>query len=188
MKMKDIYPRYFQKSATFLYPLLGIKKNKYPKPRQTYVSWGEHVKVEDKLLVCLYDTEDTDEWKRFEANVLMTHPMLVEGVVISDDQIIYIFDFNLPEVSEDFDNFIKGRYSKFSNQNKKTITDYYGIQTPEWVYIESYIHPHKYFKLYANLLKVDEDSVRYSGELCDKYNSEKENCSVIINELTNAKI
>ncbi len=182
MKMKDIYTKYFQKSATFLYPILGIKKNKYPKPRQTYLSWQEMISVTDKRLLCLFDRDTSDKWKRFEANVLMTHPMLMDCVIIDDDQILYIFDFSLPNLYEDYNHFLKGNYSKLSNNSKKLITDYYGVQTPEWIYIESYIHPHKYFKTYAEMLGVDISVIKKTGELCDKYNDSKENCTVIVKE------
>lgn len=188
MRMKDIYTKYFQKSATFLYPLLNIRKSKHPTPRQTYISWDDNVKKENKMFICLYDREDSDQWKRFEANILMTHPLLIESVIVSEDQVLYIFDFNTPEVSGDFDHFLNGKYSKFSNESKKLITDYFGIQSPEWIFIESYIHPRKYFSTYAEILNVDVESLQKVGELCDKYNSEKENCTVIlINELQTAK-
>ena len=39
----------------------------------------------------------------------------------------------------------------------------------------------------ADILKVDVDEIKKVGELCDKYNSQKENCSVIINELITNK-
>lgn len=187
MKMKDIYTRYFQKSATFLYPILGMKKSKHPKPRQTYITWGDKISVNDRVLICLYDRDDTDEWLRFEANVLMTHPMLMDSVIVDDEQILYLFDFNVPNSKEDFDNFVNGKYSKISDNGKKLITDYFGIHSAEWIYIESYIHPHKYFKIYADILKVDVNEIKKVGELCDKYNSQKENCSVIINQLVTNK-
>jgi hypothetical protein len=186
-KMKEIYKEYFQKSTTFLYPMLGMKKSKTPKPRQTYISWGDDIHYTDRKLVVLYDREDSDQWKRFEANILMTHPMLMDSVIVSDEQIIYIFNFDVPEYREDFDNFINGQYSQFSNNAKKKITDYFGIQSPEWIFIESYIHPKKYFQTYADILEVEVATIQKAGELCDKFNSEKEKCTVLINQLTNIK-
>ena len=185
--MQEIYKKYFQKSATFLYPMLGIKKSKSPKPRQTYVSWGDDFHYTDRKLIVLYDRDTTEVWKKFEANILMTHPMLMDSIIVNDDQIIYIFDFDLPEHREDFDNFIIGKYSKFSNDAKKKITDYFGIQSPEWIFIESYIHPKKYFQAYSDILGVDLETLQKIGELCDKFNSDKENCTVLVNELNNIK-
>ena len=185
MSMKDIYVKYFQKSATFLYPLLNMKKNKHPKPRQTYVTWDSSITTQDRILICLFDRDNTEAWKKFELNVLMTHPLMMDSVIVDDDQIIYLFDFNVPNLKDDFDTFIEGKYSKFTNDSKKVITDYYGIQSAEWVFIESYIHPKKYFEIYSQLLKVDLSIIKETGELCDKYNSDKENCAVMITEPIN---
>jgi hypothetical protein len=70
--------------------------------------------------------------------------------------------------------FVVGAYSKFSSNGKRFLSDYYGIHTAEWVYIESYIFPKKYFKQYAEILEVDVKILQEVGELCDKYNEEKE--------------
>jgi hypothetical protein len=60
----------------------------------------------------------------------------------------------------------------------------YGVHTPEWVYIESFIFPEKYFAVYANILNIDEDLLRAVGELCEGYNREKE---TFINQLNTIK-
>lgn len=179
--MSEIYRKYFQKSFTFLYPLLGFKKTKHPRPVQTYLSWqGTLLSVHDRKLICVYERLDTEEWKQFERDYLITHKMLELCVPVDDKTVVYIFDFN--SLASDYDLFLKGSYSQFSSQAKKSLTDYYGTHTPEWVYIESYLFPGKYFKLYANILNVDEAFLKQVGELCDRFDKEKETCTVTIPE------
>jgi hypothetical protein len=180
--MSDIYRKYFQKSITFLYPLLGFKKNKHPRPVQTYLSWKETgTAPHHRKLVCVYEKKNTEEWKNFEREHLITHKMLELCVPVDDNTIVYIFDFN--HLASDFDFFLKGKYSELSTFVKKTLTDYYGTHTPEWVYIESYLFPGKYFKQYADILLIDEQFLKQVGQLCDRYDPEKEVCDIHISRI-----
>lgn len=174
--ISEIYPRYFQKSFTFLYPILGFKKNKFPRPVQTYVCWDKaSITMADRKLVCVYKTEDTEAWKNFEMNHLLTHRMLDYCIPQPESNtVVYIFDFN--SMAEDFDAFLIGSYSKLSANFKKLLTDYYGTHTPEWVYIESFLYPSKYFKQYASILSMDVDVLKKVGELCDRLDIDKETC------------
>lgn len=171
--IKSLYKDYFQKSYTFLYPLLGFKKKSTPfKPVQTYVSWPGEVATTDRKLICVYEIQDTQSWHDFETKVLLSHPMLDAVEKIEDSKIAYIFD--LHTFKNDFDKFLNGKYSTFSQDAKKHISDYYGIHTPEWVYVESFLFPKKYFKSYAEILLVPVNSLEKVGELCNKMNEEKE--------------
>jgi hypothetical protein len=40
--------------------------------------------------------------------------------------------------------------------------------------MESYLYPEKYFKKYAEILMIDVDILKKVGELCEKYDQEKE--------------
>jgi len=176
--IKTLYKDYFQKSYTFLYPLLGFKKNSAFKPAQTYVSWSntedgnDNITINDKKLICVYEIDDSQEWHNFETKSLLCHPMLDFVQKIDSNRMAFVFDLHM--FKNDFDNFTIGKYSKFSEKGKKLITDYYGIHTPEWVYIESFLFPKKYFKAYAEILLVPYDTLQKVGELCDKYNLERE--------------
>ena len=171
--ISQIYSKYFQKSMTFLYPLLGFKKDKHPRPLQTYLSWsGTAYGVSSRKLICVYEIKNTEEWKSFERENLITHKMLDMCIPLDNNQIVYIFDFNA--MASDYDAFLKGKYSELSPFVKKSLTDYYGVHTPEWVYIESFLFPAKYFKQYAQILDVEEEFIRSVGELCDLYDKKKE--------------
>ena len=171
--IKGLYKDYFQKSYTFLYPLLGFKKKSCPfKPVQTYVKWSDEVKESDKKLICVYKIDDTQSWFDFETKVLLTHPMLDSVSKIDDETIAYVFDLHM--YKNDFYAFLEGKYSTFSDKAKRAISDYYGIHTAEWVYVESFLFPKKYFKTYAEILLVPVATLQKVGELCDKINLEKE--------------
>lgn len=175
--IKDVYRDYFQKSFTFLYPLLKFKRKKHPRPKQTYMFWPGHP-VDSKMLYCHYEKEDTEKWKTFEQYNLIAHERLVECIVLDDSNIVYVFDMN--DFSEDYERVIEGKYSKISREAKKRISDYYGVHTPEWVYIESFLFPSKYFGLYAEILQIEEEKLKEVGELCQKYDPVKETFDVEI--------
>ena len=92
--------------------------------------------------------------------------------MLKDNSIAYVFD--LTEFKEDYECVANGTYSKFSRKAKEKISDYYGVHTPEWVYIESFLFPFKYYSIYAEILDVDEKILKDVGELCPKYDPEKE--------------
>ena len=171
--ISQIYNKYFQKSMTFLYPLLGFKKDKHQRPLQTYLSWsGTAYDSSSRKLICVYEIKNTEDWKVFEREYLITHKMLDMCVPLDNNKIVYIFDFN--SMASDYDAFLNGKYSELSPFVKKTLTDYYGVHTPEWVYIESFLFPAKYFKQYSQILDVEEDFLKSVGELCDHHDKEKE--------------
>ncbi len=170
--IKDIYKSYFQKSYTFLYPQLGFKRTRDPKPIDVYLHWPEQFPLSERKLVCVYKREKDSLWNKFEKERLLTHSMLDFVLPLDDDKIAYVFDLNT--IANDYDVFMQGKYSQFSRSAKKHLSDYYGIHTPEWVYIESFIFPKKYFKQYAEILEMDVKYLQEVGELCNRYDSEKE--------------
>lgn len=170
----EIYRSYFQKSNAFLFPILGFKKNRHPLPKRTYLTWDGFCKIEDRKLVCVFAKKDTDGWRDFEKNHLLTHHLLECCFPIEDNMIAYVFDLN-PH-AEDYDHFTKGKYSKLSDKLKKQLGDYYGIHTAEWFHIESYIFPSKYFEQYAKILNCDIELLKEVGELCEKFNPKEEEC------------
>ena len=98
--------------------------------------------------------------------------MLDFVVPLDNNKIAYVFDMN--QIAYDYDLFMQGKYSQFSKNAKKNLSDYYGIHTPEWVYIESFIFPKKYFKQYAEILEMDVIVLQEVGELCNKQDTQKE--------------
>ena len=172
----DIYRKYFQKSYNFLYPLLGLKKHKTHKPSQTYIEWEGVCDITSRKLICVFKRHDTPEWQQFEKEYLITHRMLDHCVPIDQDTIVYVFNMNIKR--NDFDAFCNGKYSQFSADSKKMLSTYYGIHTPEWVFMESYVYPEKYFTKYASILMIDVEILKKVGELCEKYDQTREMCII----------
>ncbi len=175
--IKRLYKNYFQKSYTFLYPLLGIRnKNSEMKPCHTYMV-GDNIK--NQSLICVYKL-NKENWSKVKNNILLKHPYLENILDISNDTKIAIFD--LSSLGDDYNRVLEGEYSKLSPQSKRLILDYYSIQSSTFVYIESFLFPKKYFTIYSELLNVEIDVLEQVGELCDAPNMFKEICPYTISE------
>lgn len=176
----SLYTKYFQKSRSFLFPAVGIKKTANFSPAGTYLSIDELIQPEDIKLVCAYKQDDSEGFKKFEEQMLLTNP-LFDQVLHIRDYSLYVFDFQT--YTDDWFNVIMGKYSKLSPVLKRAIKSYYGETSSEYRYIESFLHPEKYFELYAKLLDVDVKTLKQVGELCDPCDLEKENLKIPVEDL-----
>jgi hypothetical protein len=77
---------------------------------------------------------------------------------------VYIFDYS--RHAEDWDWFLKGKYSKMSRIYKRRIMDFYGSYSPNFAYVESFLTPAKYFEIYSEILGIHVDELKKVGELC----------------------
>jgi hypothetical protein len=68
-----------------------------------------------------------------------------------------------------------GKYSKLSNVLKRAIKNYFGPNSSEYKYIDTYLYPEEYYETYATLLNVDIDMIISTKELCNPCDMEKEN-------------
>lgn len=180
----SLYTKYFQKSRSFLYPALGIKRTAHHTPSGTYIALDGVVGPEDMKLVCTFKDDRTEGFKSFEEQMLISNP-LFSNIVHVDDYNLYLFDYS--GYQSDWFNFIMGKYSKFSNPLKKAIKLYYGEGSSEYKYIESYLQPDKYFEVYAKLLNVDPEVLKQVGELCDPCDIEKETLKIPVEHLENLR-
>lgn len=155
--MDSIYTKYFQKSRSFLYPALGIKRTSHHAPSGTYIALDGLVEPEDMKLACTFKDDHSEGFKAFEQQLLVSNP-LFSSIVNIQDYNIYLFDYS--SYQNDWFNFIMGRYSKFTMPLKKAIRQYYGEGSTEFKYMESYLHPEKYFDTYAKILNVDVDLLK----------------------------
>lgn len=185
MILKKLYNRYFQKSKSFLFPILGFKRKMSFPPRQTYVAWKNYYVPQDCRLMVSFDIGlDTPEWQKFLKDRLYTHEFFSEHIASTEHYVntqgkpckraVDIIVFDLSFHSEDVHNFLKGKYSLLSDNLKTVIRNYYGYQSPEWAHMESFVFPEKHYPQYANLLDVEEELLREGVELCEQYNAEKE--------------
>lgn len=174
-----LYGKYFQKSRSFLYPALGIKRTSYKMPSGTYLSLDGRIGLEDMKLICSFPEDDSEGFKAFESEMLVGNPLFVEKIQVREYN-LYVFDLQIYE--SDWFNFILGRYSKLSAHLKRTIKTYYGEKSSEYKYIETYLYPSEHFDIYAKLLDVDVNLLKEVGELCNEYNSEKETLKIPVED------
>ena len=181
MTIKNLRKEYFQKSRIFLYPMLEIKKGSTILPEQTYIAWEELLKPEDRKLICLYQMENTDAFKTFEKSKLFGNKKFDNFMETQDNKALYIF--TLDDLKEDYDLFIKGKYSLTSDAFKTKILTYYGQNSTTYEIVMSYLYPEDYFETYSKLLNVDVKILKQVGELCAPINFEKETLTLKTEDL-----
>lgn len=172
MAIKSIYNKYFQKSKVFLYPLLGIKRGAKVIPSETYLAWDPYYIAEDMKLVCLYHPNKSNEYEKYEKEVLLKHNRVCDIKDIDEHNKLFIFDF--ADIKDDWNNFIKGTYSKVSKENKHKILSFFDKNSANYIYMKSYLNPDKYFEDYAECLGVEVELLEKVGELCARPDLEKE--------------
>lgn len=183
MAINALYKKYFQKSKIFLYPLLDIKRGTSVVPTETYVSWGEFCSTEDMKLICVYHSRTDAEYMNFEKNVLLKHSRLCDYV--KADAVTSIFTFDFSDLSDDWDHFINGRYSKMDVRIKRRILDFFDSNSGNYFYVNSYLFPLTNHAVYAELLDVSIDLIKEVHELCDKPDFDKENLVLEVANLEN---
>ena len=172
MAVKSIYSKYFQKSKVFLYPLLGFKRGIKIVPSETYLAWYPFYKTEDMKLVCLYHPNKSNEYEKYEKNVLLKHNRLHDIQLIDQHNKVFIFDFI--DLKDTWTHLVKGQYSKIDGKYKGQIKSFFDVTSANYIYMNSYLHPETFFNDYADLLDVDIEILKSVGELCNKPDLEKE--------------
>jgi hypothetical protein len=178
MVIDALYRTYFQKSKIFLYPLLDIKRGASVVPEQTYLSWEGFLGTEDIKLIALYPKRTDREYLSFEKNVLLKHSRTTDFVELSDTQVIVTYDFS--DLESDYRKFIAGKFSQMDIKLKRKIRDFFETNSGNYVYVDSYLFPEKYFQLYADLLNTSEELLRSVGELCSPPDLDKENLVAVL--------
>jgi hypothetical protein len=180
--LRSVYDKYFQKSKTFLLPYVLPDRKKIAQPENVYVAWKGRYTVKKKRLIVVYKAGDKSAaFKKAEA--AMVASPLFESREVSPDKKQIIFIFNFTKRAKDWNNFLEGKYSKLSDHLKLAILHYYSEGTSEFLYIHSYLYPDAYFEDYAHHLDVSVKLLAEVGELCDKYNPDKETYSLVTEDL-----
>jgi len=181
MSIKSLYKDYFQKSRVFLYPALDIRRVNSITPICTYISWEGQYEQGDAKLMCLYHLRNDQEFRMFEKTKLFGNRLFHDFKETYDGKAVYVFDFK--PLQEDWNNFIHGQYSKLSNDHKKKILNFYGYKSPNYAYVESFLHPEKYYKMYSEVINVRENLLKEVGQLCDKPDSDQEKLIATVKSL-----
>ncbi len=186
MAINEIYRKYFQKSKIFIYPLLDIKRGSVTVPTETYISWKEKYNENDIKLICVYKTTDKSDYIKFEKEVLLKHTRLYDHTIINKNTSVFVFDFS--DIKIDWFNFIDGKYSKIDKTLKNRILNYFNNNSANFVYVESYLFPEKFYDDYAAILNINAETLKSVGELCSKPDLEKETLKIIVKNLDDVKI
>tara|TARA_R110001592_G_scaffold125249_1_gene334780 strand:- start:30247 stop:30783 length:537 start_codon:yes stop_codon:yes gene_type:complete len=138
--------KYVQKSFVFLYPFLKLQV----KPIETYLRFGNVDLPDEKLLICLFWTEDKDYIK---------HEKAIENSRYFDakfkDDVFHIITFNLHTLAKEYDNIVAGSYSKCS-KNFKTVISH--INKDES--IKKCLYPELNYKEFAEALDCDSELLK----------------------------
>lgn len=179
--IKSLYSDYFQKSKTFLYPLLLIPRGTSVTPISTHVSWEGHYDVTDYKFIAVYHLRSDQEFKAFEKSKLLNNLLFHEFYESSDNTGVYVFDYQ--DYKEDFDKFIHGKYSAMSNSVKSLILSHYSKSKKYFVYVNSFLYPELYYDIYSVILNCDKKILEEVVELCDKPDLSKEKLELTIKTL-----
>ena len=164
-KITKLRSSYFQKSKFFLYPMLRIPR--IISPTKTYLFWEDKYGRKDYRLICEYKNFTIDTDRVIEKKNLFAHSMY-DNFYETDDTLIYVF--NLVKHKEILDIFIEGKYSQIPKAYKNAILAYYDQDLGTRPYMESFLYPDLHFDTYSDLLNVDIDIIKTTGELSNKPN------------------
>ena len=85
-----------------------------------------------------------------------------------------MFVFNFNGLKFDYDNFINGKYSKYSVDSKIKILDFFGTDDKVSEYIQGFLSPESSHEEYAEFLDIDVESLMDVYEICTPPDLEKE--------------
>lgn len=191
---------YIQKSRIFLLPLTGLKRDKTFRETNTYTSssdlqsaeYPNGISFDDKILIVCYTKKYKEKqdnlYNQVNANfkdifVEETGWDKHENILISNRNFLgfhetkdeYIYTFDLCNWYEDWNMFMRGKYSKMTDKAKDLIKEY------RWSFLKPIEQRKLYCYLYLNKdesclkdfaeeLGVPIDSLKKVKELCDKPN------------------
>ena len=101
----------------------------------------------------------------FEKNVLLKHNRLNDYIKLNDTEVLYTFDFS--DMETDWMHLINGRYSKMNPTIKRKIRDHFDKNGSNYMYMDSFLFPEKYFNIYSELLGVNEEVLKKYSEHID---------------------
>jgi len=169
--IETLYNKYFQKSKVFLYPILELEKCFNINSTTTYLFLKDH-KEDDMYLYVLFKINDYKSFTLPCRKKIIYNKFFHEIKILSNTEIL--ITFNLFPICSDWEYFIEGKYSKFSKQSKDKILKFFNKDKANYVYVESFLYPEKYFNIYSHLLNVNLYHLEKTGELCDKLDIDKE--------------
>lgn len=173
--LKLLNREYSQKSTLFLYSVLGIPRQMNDPERifpiVTFMSWEGKYTALDRVLLCVYPIQQSKNFQKFEKEVLLVNPRYHAMHLLNDDFVAYGFLFQEPADYDHFGKVYSGRYSQIKPKYKEQILKYYRKPISHYDKMNSYLHPMKYVKDYADELTVPSGNI--SADVQNKERVEK---------------
>lgn len=176
---------YWSKSEAFLLPLTGMAKSQKYSVR-SYLFWRDYT-IENYQLIIEYTYPNYNEFlgycKRILFPILDKNGYLIESYDF-DNRTIFVLDIS--EWALDIELFLKGKYSKLSNEAKDKIIDFHTFfekQASVKIYILAALTPDETFSLLGGVTAIEYAAENYGlnikdlqeiGELASIYDNEKE--------------
>lgn len=180
--MINAYPKYFQKSLFFLYPLLNIKGKDIEVPKNSYLIMpDESISEKDYKLICHF--KKVKLYDIFEKKYIVAHPLLESILIAENEEEDALYIFNMISFKKDIDIFLKGKYGKLSYKVKQKIITFYSAKNKIYDYMDSFLFPIDYYDVYSDILNVPISVLKEAEELTDVYNAEKETCLIKLKKL-----
>jgi len=176
--INKVSSKYIQKSSLFLYPQLKLSATTRYKPLQTYTGLNNDIHPASSALILQYKKYNSKSFVKFEVKELLSNQYFMDRFESNDH---YVYVFNLSHLKSSYNHFLAGKYSKFSEDAKKPILDYYSDGDLMTAYIESYLYPELYYDEYSKMLNVSENDLEKVIELCDKPDLKKETLTLQLN-------
>ncbi|MBM3160141.1 MAG: hypothetical protein FJZ66_02310 [Bacteroidetes bacterium] len=162
-----------------MYPLLGFERGNVV-PEEVYFSISDKYKPEDRKLVLVYDPRMDLKYESFKEDRLVNHKLLHERLEDQNGNDIFVFDMS--SFAADWDLFFAGKYSQMSLKIRNEILNFFEKNSGNYIYVNSFLFPEKWFKRYAEILDVSEELLKEVGELCDIPNLEKEQLNLVFRQ------
>lgn len=182
---------YWSKSQAFLLPLTGISKTqKYPV--ETYLYWDDY-SIDNYNLMVKFTYDDYDEFIKYCRKSIFPiwdkHGYLVESYDFGKET---VFILDISQWDWDINQFLLGKYSKFSSEAKDIIEEYhiFYLKGKPQIEIEiaAILDPTKKYDILDGLNSIEYASEHYElplpelqkiGEIGGIYNKEKETLSYL---------
>lgn len=114
---------YIQKSSLFLFPLLGIKRQKYYRPEQTYIADSTQDIIHNDMYFIVAYPKGYTEFEDFEFKFLLSNRYFDKYYETSAHH-VYVFDM-AEYWSSDFKKFLRRKIFKILCKSKAA---YNGLQ------------------------------------------------------------
>lgn len=147
-KRINIEGKRYTKTTTFVVPMCNLCYHTFPDNFINSYILFENNKPNYQIVLVFNSADKSEFFNRFYLERIITNKNYITTQEHDDEIVVY---FNIPKENHDnFDLFIKGKYSKFSNNYKKVIESFYGglyNKDSYYVYEMDVIHPSEWKRL-----------------------------------------